>query len=367
MRSLQHISATQKAYSTPWVQSFTLTRHPKCNLINLPLSIAKMATPPTTAPAPVSPKPAAAAPVGGAPPLSSTPPPSSNETPTGENQQAEEVQPESGPHSNLKSRKGGKSGKFRNRRPKRVREKVKFQKQNKALKLARKMGSAKSAKAGPTCSGWGRFGVALLWLLVLFLGGVTFSDQCCFCPTSATGTTLAESSPRPLSAAGCASESCTETPPRFYVEFNWETDTQCPAESKVGDVDSDLTVIVVEYTAPGLEGVVTNTTPTPKPTPTDIDSDGSRARAVREMFNRLSELVEGLVETFDEAFKPIRERAFEAASEGAERFGNYVWGHAGGVSDSLFVAFCGWVSVELNWKRERKREKSGGGEMNFEK
>jgi len=320
-----------------------------------------MATPPTTAPAPVSPTPAAAAPVGGAPPLSSAPPPSSDETPTGENQQAEEVQPESGPPSNPKSRKRGKSGKFRKKRPKRVREKVKFQKRNKAMKLARKMGSAKSAKAGPTCSGWGRFGVALLWLLVLFLGGVTFSDQGCFCPTtaSATGTTLAKSSPRPFSAAGCASESCTETPPEFFVKSNWETDTQCPAETTVGEFDSNLTVIMVEYTAPVLEKVVTNTTPTPTPkptpTPTDIDSDGSRARAVREMFNRLSELVEGLIETFDEVFKPIRERAFEAASEGAERFGNYVWGHAVGVSDSLFVAFCGWVSVELNWKRERKK------------
>ena len=223
---------------------------------------------------------------------------------------------------------------------------------------------------------WGGVGVALLGLL-LVLGGVstTILDQVLW-PTAttaenATNMTLAQSSPRPFSAAGCASESCTATPPRFYFESNWETDTQCPAETTVGEFDSNLTVIMVEYTAPVLEKVVTNTTPTPTPkptpTPTDIDSDGSRARAVREMFNRLSELVEGLIETFDEVFKPIRERAFEKASEGADSFGNYVLGHAGGVSDSLFVAFCGWVSVELNWKRERKREKSGGGEMNFEK
>jgi len=269
------------------------------------------------------------------------------------------------------SRKGGKSG-LRAMRPKRVREKTKYQKRKNAIKLERKMGLAKSAKARPTCWG-GKFGVALLGLLfvILFLGGVsTFLNQGYFFSTTATATatatttatSLAQSSPRPFSADGCASESCTATPPGFYVESNWETDTQCPAETTVGDFDSDLTVIVVEYTAPELEGVVTNTTPTPTPTPTptDIDSDGSRVRAVREIFDRLSELVEGLVETFDEAFKPIRERAFEKASEGADSFGNYVLGHAGGVSDSLFVAFCGWVSVEL--EEGEGGEKRGGGE-----
>jgi len=220
----------------------------------------------------------------------------------------------------------------------------------KAIKLARKM----------AC--WGGVGIALLGLL-LVLGGVstTVLDHV-FWPTAtattaananATNMTLAQSSSRPFSADGCASESCTATPPRFYVESNWETDTQCPAETTVGDFDSDLTVIVVEYTAPELEGVVTNTTPTP----TDIDSDGSRAsfaqglsgirRAVRGMFDALSELVEMLVEAIDEASEPYKEQAFE----GAERFGDDVRGYIGEVPFVLLVMSFLKVSVEEGGER----------------
>ena len=230
----------------------------------------------------------------------------------------------------------------------------------KAIKLARKM----------AC--WGGVGIALLGLL-LVLGGVstTVLDHV-FWPTAtattaananATNMTLAQSSSRPFSADGCASESCTATPPRFYVESNWETDTQCPAETTVGDVDSDLTVIVVKFTDPVLEGVVTNTTPTPTPTPTapmeiDIDSDGGRAslaqglrsgirRAVRGMFDALSEMVEKLVEAIDEASEPYQEQAFE----GAERFGDDVRLYIGEAPFVLLVMSLLKVSVEEGGER----------------
>ena len=233
----------------------------------------------------------------------------------------------------------------------------------KAIKLARKM----------AC--WGGVGVALLGLL-LVLGGVstTILDQVLW-PTAttaenATNMTLAQSSPRPFSAAGCASESCTATPPRFYFESNWETDTQCPAETTVGDVDSDLRVIVVKYTDPVLEGVVTNTTPTPTPTPTapmeiDIDSDGGRAslaqglrsgirRAVRGMFDALSEMVEKLVEAIDEASEPYQEQAFE----GAERFGDDVRLYIGEAPFVLLVMSLLKVSVEEGGERRGAAKKS---------